>query len=397
MKRRVFYLLSTSLIYLLTACTSFSHTQQATFSETVTPQPPAINYHLFGMNENDIEPHDTSIFELSDEQATAFLQIYHNNLGNLPEHLRLSEYLTNLVTGYNYLEKTLPATETFDGTAGNCMSLVILTTALANLVGLDIDYQRLTTRPIFDRNNDLILVSDHVRTRVFRPQSSREDNRLTILRAHVVIDYFPSRESRRAERIDQATLLAMYYTNLAAESLIEDNIKDALRYSGQALSHVPSHAGAANILAVLHNRYGDIEQAEAFYQYGLEYAPNEVNLLSNYKTFLHAQGRISEASIIEQRLVSLNDINPFQLIALAERAEENGFYETALKYYRSAREVAPYLHEIYLREASLHEALGDLIFARNILIEGFEESKLAGTQQQYKYRLQSIKASSMRD
>lgn len=247
---------------MLTGCQSLpvsdSETAEAA-TEVEKSKPPAINPRLFTMGE---AASAESVFELTEQQAEHFLSAFDNELPHLPPHQRLAKYLERLTNTYNYRERTLTATEAFSGTPGNCMSLVVLTTALAELVELDIDYQRLTTNPIFDKQQGVILVSDHVRTRVYAPEE--DDRRFVLRRAHAIIDYFPARESRRAERLDLDSLLAMYYSNRSAESILDNELTAATQFAKLAVSHSSNHANAYNLLGILHNRIDDETRAEAF-------------------------------------------------------------------------------------------------------------------------------------
>lgn len=330
------------------------------------------------------------IFDLTEAQREQFLHAYHHELTHLRPHLRVANYLERLTASYNYRERTLIAAEAFAGTPGNCMSLVVLTTALANLVDLDIDYQRLTANPIFDKQQGLILVSDHVRTRVFAPATEN----FVLQRAHAVIDYFPARGSRNAERIPLETLLAMYYSNLSAESILDGELTAATQFAMFALDYAPTHPSAHNLLAILHRRIGDDDSAEAFFRFALQEHPEELNLLNNYRLLLTEQSREQEAAEINQRIAELNDINPFQLIALADLTFERGEYSTSLDYYQQAAEVAPYLHEVYLRQAKVLKHMGKDRQAMAKLEEGFAQAERSATEAHFKRQLSAFKASS---
>lgn len=346
---------------------------------------PAINPSLY--TQGAPAPQE-QIFDLTEAQREQFLHAYHHELTHLRPHLRIANYLERLTASYNYRERTLTAAEAFAGTPGNCMSLVVLTTALADLVDLDIDYQRLTANPIFDKQQGLILVSDHVRTRVFAPAT--ED--FVLQRAHAIIDYFPARGTRNAERIPQETLLAMYYSNRAAESLLDGELTAATQFAEFAMGYAPTHPGAHNLLAILHRRIGDEASAEAFFRFALQYHPEELNLLNNYRLLLAELNRDEEAAEINQRITELNDINPFQLIALADLTFERGEYRIALDYYQQAAAIAPYLHEVYLRQAQVLQHMGKNRQAQAKLEEGFAQAQRSATEAHFKRRLSALKA-----
>lgn len=330
-----------------------------------------------------------ALFDLTAAQRELFLDAYHYELAHLRPHLRLAHYLQHLTANYNYRERTLTASEAFAGIPGNCISLVVLTTALAQLVDLDIDYQRLATEPIFDKQEGLVLVSDHLRTRVFAPSKNNPRNR----RPYVIIDYFPAQGSRDAEYIDLSTLLAMYYSNRAAESILDGQLTAAAQFAEFALEHVPTYANAYNLLAILHRRIQDDTSAEAFFRFALQHRPDELNVLNNYHLLLTEQDRTEEASIISQRIAELNDTNPYQLIALADFAFQHGDYRNALHYYQQAAAIAPYLHEAYLHQAVVLQRMGLNRQAAAKIEEGLVQAQLSATEAHYKRRLSAFKSS----
>lgn len=382
-------MLTVITLLLLTACQSIPVEQSSAVStEPTQPQSPSINPRLLTMGESlSVDP----IFKLTEQQAADFLQAFHDDLAYLPPHLRLAEYLGRLTSNYNYRERTLTASEAFSGKPGNCMSLVVLTTALANLVNLEIDYQRLTTNPIFDKQQGVILISDHVRSRVFAP---KDDDRRVLQAAHAIIDYFPAQETRRAESLDTDGILAMYYSNLAAESILDDDLAAATQSAQMALKYDPKHVNAFNLLAILHNRIEDDVQAEAFFRHGLEHHPENLNLLNNYHDLLMAQDRQEEADQIQERVAALHEVNPYQLIALAKRAFQNNEPRQALSYYQQVLKIAPYLHEVYVQQAVVLESMGQGRRATETLHEGLAQARLAATEDSYKRRVSAIKIDS---
>ena len=59
--------------------------------------------------------------------------------------------------------------------------------------------------------------------------------------------------------------------------------------------------GALNNAALLYEKSGDLEQAEEYFNRGIELHPDDVSLLSNYGLFLHTNDRLVEAEPILRR------------------------------------------------------------------------------------------------
>jgi transglutaminase-like putative cysteine protease len=81
----------------------------------------------------------------------------------------LFDYLDVRVSGFTYKGETNTAKQALLKNQGNCVSLAIVTTAMAKLVGLEIEYQKVNSEPVYDMHEDILLLAGHVRTRVYQP------------------------------------------------------------------------------------------------------------------------------------------------------------------------------------------------------------------------------------
>ncbi|MFT6900042.1 MAG: transglutaminase-like putative cysteine protease [Colwellia sp.] len=71
-------------------------------------------------------------------------------------HKALYQILTENMVNFTYYGETYNATTTMLLNKGNCMSLAILTTAYAKLLGLDFSYRNVYTLPIYSQKEDVI-------------------------------------------------------------------------------------------------------------------------------------------------------------------------------------------------------------------------------------------------
>src|SRR6185369_2810723 len=123
-------------------------------------------------------------------------------------------------------EFTRNAAEAFEARAGNCMSLVVMTSAFAKRAGMPVRFQSVQIDPSWGRRGDLYVTFGHVnvslgRALVGAPGEIGRPDWLTI-------DFLPSSELRgqRAEMVDEETLVAMYMNNKAAEALAANRLDD---------------------------------------------------------------------------------------------------------------------------------------------------------------------------
>ena len=343
------------LALLLAACATAPGTPQEIVAD---PSLPGLDPQPFGPPL--AVPPSASLFELTAAQQDAFLREFNDPAqAAVAPHARLAGYIEGRLALFRYDGATRTASDALASDEGNCLSLALVTTALARLAGVEVGYQRMREEPVFDRHDKVVLVADHVRSLLFDPSDQPEAGDLTGFESHIVIDYFPDRRRRRGGRVDEQALQSMFYANLAAEALAADRNREAYWMLDAALRHDPASADALHALAVLHRRVGNPAVAEQVYRHALDLHPADLSLLGNYRSLLTAQGRHAEAAGIDRRLEALPVRNPYDLIDRGNQAFAQDRPQAALQWYRQALEQAPYLHEAYWRQAVVHHALGE--------------------------------------
>ncbi len=343
------------LLQLLISCTS-SHVQRSDLAhKPPRPSPPFEN--LF-KNPVVIEPVE-KIFKLSDVQKQDFFS-YYNSINNrsLTPVNRVVHFLREHLKTFKYHSDTLVATQTFAENRGNCLSLAILTRALAKISEVHISYQLVDTPPLYLRDGGIVLSSRHVRAILHHSRLNLSKSTFSFNKGSVIIDYFPSRGTRTLRTIDENEFFSMYYLNKAAEALVEANYELAYWLTRTALALKPDDGQAINTMAVIHERMGHFESAEKLYRYGLKYGQEKLLLLSNYHQFLNKQNRTDEAQLIAAKLKKYEQHNPFKYIDLANKLFSSKDYSSALHYYKKAAKVADYLDEAYAGIAKSQYMLG---------------------------------------
>lgn len=225
---------------------------------------------------------------------------------------------------------TRNAAEAYEARAGNCLSLVIMTSAFAKYLGLPVSYRRVNIDASYALVGGLAFASGHVNVVLSRPLAQA----LTMRGSDddLVVDFLPAAEIRhqRSAPIDEQTVLAMYFNNRAAEALAEGRFAESYRWLRAALAQNPRHAPAVNTLAVLYARAGHLQQAEAALRHVLAADPDETAALSNLAGLLRKSGRIAEADAAAVRLTRLQPHRPFHHYELGRRAMDAGAWEQAL-------------------------------------------------------------------
>jgi Tfp pilus assembly protein PilF len=253
---------------------------------------------------------------------------------------------------------TRNAAEAFDARAGNCLSLVIMTAAFAKHLGLPVRYQHVLVEPTWSRERGLYLASSHVNMSLAkRPADHRVGFDASQL---LTIDFLPPEDVRghHTRDISEATVIAMYMNNRAAESLARDKVDDAYWWARAAMSQAPDFLRSVNTLAVTYLRHGNLPEAEQALAHVLEREPRNAHALSNLQRVLLAQGRAPDAARVAELLVQVEAYPPFHFYDLGRAALQAGDLQRASDWFAREIERDAYQHEFHYWRAVALLGLG---------------------------------------
>mgnify|MGYP000279785063 FL=1 len=387
MKNTYYLVIVLVLFSLLGACSNKSELQAELPYQA---QPLPVNEALF--NDENIEVIDEqAVFALSKEQEQEFLSEFHDKLNKgIKPHHAIRDFLQNQLSNFTYYGETYIAEKAMRLNQGNCMSLAILTTAVAQLTGVEFAYREVNTLPVFEKKNNLILSSSHVQTLLYDPEFTPDKKSVYFSRPGVVIDYFPNKSNHTGRKLSTAPFLAMYYKNIASDALVENDFDKAFAYASKANQLDPGNSSVINFLAVLHKRKGDLQSAEAIYKVGLALDANNLALLSNYLVLLDGQDRDEEARKLSQQLESLDDPNPYSWLEQAYLAQDKKDFSSAARYYKKVLKIAPYVNQAYQGLYQIYSAQGKNILARKMLQQALEWTYEINERKLYKYKLYNL-------
>lgn len=372
-----------ALAGLLAGCAPIDHAQD------VNPVAPPFESHLFGESPGVSSVAD--IFGLSEKQQYDFWAYFNQpSVQNIPEHQRVYEYLETITSNFTYQGDTFNASTALHESSGNCLSLAILTTALAKLVGVETGYQLVDSTPIFESHGNVIYKGLHVRTKLFDPEWQAKEGSLTLQRPGLIVDYFPSEHDRFVGNISEAEYTAMYYNNLASEAISSEDYDSAYWLLRKSLELTQNNASAINSMAIIYRRMGDLPKSEEIYRYGIRNLPDNVSLLRNYRVLLRQQKRFEEVEKINNTLAELEDVNPYDWIQAGQQAYSNGEFREAVFFYGKAVDIAPYIHESYAGMARAYYQLGDRSGAKRELTNAQKFSSRPSTQSMYQAKLMAL-------
>lgn len=338
-------------------------------------------------------PELTDLLALSPAVKNDFYNYFNKpEMANYTAIERVASYLGLLVDGFTYSENTYTAQQTVDNRGGNCLSLTLLTTAIANLADVKVSYDLLDDQLNFSLEQGVFLTADHLRAVLVESFSGSNAVTGRRLKKRITIDYFDIDGLTYAEKISVNYQLSLYYSNRAAELLVEGASADAFAHGLRALKVSPDNSSAINTLAVLHRRMGEEDVAELAYRVAIDtrarYAPL---VYRNYIALLEQQGRYDDARMAIAEYQKIQKQHPAQWVRDGRRAHQKGDYKLAIEYYEKALEIAPNLHEVYLLSVHSSMAAGDIGLALTQLKSALDLELTSTEANIYKGKLGKLK------
>ncbi len=310
------------------------------------------------------------------------------------EHLKL-DYDT---------EKTRNAREAFAAKSGNCLSLVILTAALAKKLDVQVFFQDVQVPQLWARHNNLHITVSHVNIILSHRRPRYDEPTLNLQKKHILdqryldeallIDFLPSENLRnqRAVILDVNTILAMYFNNRAFELLSEKRLDEAYWHIRTALKIAPTHHASLNTLGVIYRQRGDLARAERIFRDLLQINDRNTMVLSNLIDALQNNGKQSEAEHYASQLKRYQKIAPFENFDHGMLAMSNQDYLSARRFFEKEIELNPDYDEshFWLALALLKSGKAELAVYELQLAKQY--STTFSTHAMYSNKLERLKA-----
>ena len=212
---------------------------------------------------------------------------------------------------------TRTGAQAFADRAGNCLSLVIMTSALAKALDLTVTYQKVFIDETFARSGDMYLLIGHVNLTLGHRKSderavgyrvgqkSRETDAMTI-------DFLPPEDMRnvKSQPIGEDIVIAMYMNNRAVESLTRGRQDDAYWWAREAMVQSPRFLAAYNTLGAIYRKHGNLAEAESVLRFVLAHEPDNTQAMANLVAVLAESGKRDESDRLAARLARLEPVSP---------------------------------------------------------------------------------------
>lgn len=265
---------------------------------------------------------------------------------------------------------TRTAAQTLEMGQGNCLSMVIMTAAIAKHLDIPFKVQNIKTAPMWDRDGGLYLLNGHVNIQLKNDPSPTSATTFEFFSSpYITLDFINSETRRHLSKrvISQRELIAMYYVNLAADAMVLQQWSNAYWLLRHSLDSAPGYSAAWNSLGVLYKRNNLMELAEKAYKRAMVLDESNMNVVSNYALLLKEQGRFQEL-FDYQRKVDLAQLkNPYRYFDRAGYAFAQKDYSQALTLYKKAVKLSPVVDAFYFGLFRTYLAMGNKSKARESL------------------------------
>jgi len=289
-------------------------------------------------------------------------------------------------------EYTRNAAQAFDARAGNCLSLAIVTGAMAKEIGLDVRYQSVRTSEHWERDGDLLELVGHVNVSVGLPVPKVRSWGLDTTRW--TVDFLPPSEMKGLDvrPITESRIAAMYMNNRAAEALSQKRTDDAYWWLRGGVAVDPSFAALYNTLGVTYLRKGLLPQAESALRFALSIAPDSPESWNNLTVVLRHEGRTEQAAAIEAEHPRSRAATLAAAIDGGMKANASGDYARALELFSHALRSAGDNHQLHYLMAMTYLNLGDRRRALEHLREAEEDSTTVRQRSIYASKIELLKS-----
>jgi Tfp pilus assembly protein PilF len=290
---------------------------------------------------------------------------------------------------------TRNAAQAFADRAGNCLSLVIMTAALAKQLGLSVRFQSVPNEQSVDRIGNTQYFIGHVNLTLSYEGSLSRFNRFA--EDAMVVDFVPPRNLRGLATLplDEQTIVAMYMNNRAVESLAQEKVDDAYWWARAALAQDPRFISSYNTLGVVYLRRGDLPRAEKAFVSALERDQDNTRVMANLARVYSAQGRAAEARLVTDRLQRLEPDAAFSYFDRGMEALYEGDYARAAELLGKEVARAPQYHEFHFWLAVADVRLGRHDAAREQLALAMQYSTTPEDRDIYARKIERIRAATL--
>ena len=278
-------------------------------------------------------------------------------------YLLMNSVTSNGVLGFKYDEGlTLTAKEAFETRTGNCIAFANMMIVLARKSDVKAHYQEVFRRPEWANHEDTVLLVKHINVVLEIPGYT-----------YVVdISGVKINPNMRQRIIKDSYAKALYWNNIGAEALLENDLPKAHAYMSRAIETEPFITDAWINMGVVLGRNEQLEDAEFALKNALEIDGSEYSAMSNLYEVYVAQEDLASADELRAKVESYRQSNPYYLLRLSDEAFAEARFEESINLLQRAIRKKKNDHQLHFALAKTQYLSGELDAAEGSLVRARE-------------------------
>jgi tetratricopeptide (TPR) repeat protein len=304
---------------------------------------------------------EKEIFELNDE-AKAFAQSAIRGVSKPKEQIQALVQHIFSRSDLNLLyraEANTVANQTFRNRAANCLSMSIMTYALANELGFSVRFQDIEIPEYWTIREGQSLLNGHINLQIL-PSSSRKRTQFLTQGFEVDFDAQATQEHFPKTLLKLNQVVAMFHNNNGGDALLKKDYVKAYAYFRSAFMQSPDLSSVLTNLGYLYRLIGQYELAEKTYLWAIKKNKENLTAWRNLSYLYRYMGHDEKANNIVSRVTRQRSKNPFFHINRGDKAFDKQQWQIALGHYQRALKLDKRNHEVFFGLGKTYFKLGDV-------------------------------------
>jgi Flp pilus assembly protein TadD len=332
---------------------------------------------------------EKDIFELSGE-ARAFAKFAVRGVSEPEEQIQALVQHVFSRSDLNLLyraDANTVANKTFQNKAANCLSMSIMTYALAKELGFAVRFQDIEIPEYWTLREGKSVLNRHINLQIIPREKNRIHFHFVTRGFEVDFDAQATRPHFPKTRLKLNQVVAMFHNNVGADALIKKDYIKAYAYFRAAILRSPDLSSALANLGYLYRLSGHYEHSENAYLRAISLEKNNWSAWRNLSHLYRYMGHDQKALDIENRVALKRSGNPFYYINLGDIAFEKQQWQLALKHYQRALKLDRSYHEVYFGLGKTYFELGNVKRSYHFLRLAKKKSRTGQEQEAYQGKI----------
>jgi tetratricopeptide (TPR) repeat protein len=335
---------------------------------------------------------EKEIFELNDE-AKAFAKSATKGVFKPEEQIQALVHHVFSRSDLNLLyraDANTVANQTFQNKAANCLSMSIMTFALAKELGFGVRFQDIEIPEYWTIREGQSLLNRHINLQIIPRQKNRVHFHFITRGFEVDFDAQTTKQHFPKTLLKLKQVVAMFHNNNGADALLKKDYVKAYAYFRAAILKSPELSSALANLGYLYRLTGHYELSENAYLQAIKKDKNNLSAWRNLSHLYRYMGHDQKAIDIVNRLARKRSGNPFFHINLGDKAFQKEHWQIALRHYQRALKLDKSYHEVYFGLGKTYFELGNIQRSQHYLKLAKKKSRTGQEQTMYQGKINML-------